>query len=518
MRRLEAAIPVRMRRVALVAPADALRDVLVRVADLGAVEIGPAGGGPEGSGDVLGAGGVAGGAGGVAGGAADAAGVTGDAARRLLRASGGVPQPALAPARPDLDSAERADRYDLLAGEAQLESYATAAVGRSGATALAGWVPASRLDAVADVVAEVGGTLVRLPSPPGVQPPTLIAGRPLRRSVSPLVQTYGTVPYADIDPVWLAWASYVLMFGMMFGDVGEGALLVAAAAALRAGWPRWARRFRAAWPFVGGAGLAATVFGLLYGECFGPTGLVPALWLDPLDHPNTLLAAAVGVGAVLLAGAYALGTVNRWREGGWASMLYAPSGAAGSGLFLGVGAVAGGWYFHNGGLLTVGGILAAVALALAAAGFTAESGGGSAGVAQAAVELFGLVVRLGANTVSFTRLAAFGLTHAALGLVVWNGARALWLRGGFSVAGVASMTGAVCVFAVGTALAFSLEALVAAVQALRLEYYELFSRVFVNRGRPFRPWHVPTAADAAGLVDTGGTGDAGGPAASGGSA
>ena len=32
-----------------------------------------------------------------------------------------------------------------------------------------------------------------------------------------------------------------------------------------------------------------------------------------------------------------------------------------------------------------------------------------------------------------------------------------------------------------------------AIQALRLEYYELFSRVFVTQGRPFRPWHVPTA-------------------------
>jgi V/A-type H+/Na+-transporting ATPase subunit I len=78
-------------------------------------------------------------------------------------------------------------------------------------------------------------------------------GRPARASVSPLVQTYGTAPYADIDPAWLAWAGYVLMFGMMFGDAGEGLVLVAAAVALRAGWPGWARRFRRAWPFVGGA-------------------------------------------------------------------------------------------------------------------------------------------------------------------------------------------------------------------------------------------------------------------------
>jgi V/A-type H+/Na+-transporting ATPase subunit I len=103
--------------------------------------------------------------------------------------------------------------------------------------------------------------------------------------------------------------------------------------------------------------------------------------------------------------------------------------------------------------------------------------------------VFDLVARLGSNVVSFARLAAFGLTHAAIGAVVWQATTGLW--GGGVVAGAA----AVVVFAAGNALAFSLEALVAAVQALRLEYYELFSRVFQAQGRPFRPWHVPTASE-----------------------
>jgi V/A-type H+-transporting ATPase subunit I len=86
--------------------------------------------------------------------------------------------------------------------------------------------------------------------------------------------------------------------------------------------------------------------------------------------------------------------------------------------------------------------------------------------------------------VSFARLAAFGLTHAALGLVVWDGTTALWGAGGLLV------VAAVALFVVGNAVAFALEGLVAGVQALRLEYYELFSRVFTAEGRPFRPWHV----------------------------
>jgi V/A-type H+/Na+-transporting ATPase subunit I len=459
MRWLDAVAPVRMRRVAVVAPADALRDVLVRVADAAAVEI------DDGNREQA---------------------PPGRAARSLQRAGQALPEPALSAVSPDLDGLEQAGRYDLLAGEAQLEAYAASAVSRSGAAALAGWVPVGRLPALAAALAETGGAVVPLRRPRGIDAPTLLGDQAGQAPLRPLVQTYGTVPYADIDPTWLAWTAYVLMFGMMFGDAGQGLLLVAVAGALHSGWPRWARRFRQAWPFVGGAGLAATVFGVLYGEFFGPTGIVPAIWLDPLSHPVTLLLVAAGVGAVLLAGAYALGTVNRWREGGLVSALYASSGIAGASLFLGAGLAIGGWYFHQALLLAAGAFVAASGLALALAGFLAEAGGGGAGVVQALVELLDMGVRLGSNVVSFTRLAAFGLTHAALGLLIWEGARALWQRGG--VATVA----AVVVFAAGTALAFSLEALVAAIQALRLEYYELFSRVFVTQGRPFRPWRVPT--------------------------
>jgi len=160
-------------------------------------------------------------------------------------------------------------------------------------------------------------------------------------------------------------------------------------------------------------------------------------------------------------------------------------------VYLGAGIMVGGWYFHQDSLLASGGFFALAGLALAAVGFLAESGGGGAGRLQASAEVFDLVVRLGSNVISFTRLAAFGLTHAALGLLVWEGTLALWRHGGlFTVM-------AVILFAAGTALAFGLEGLVAAIQALRLEYYELFSRVFVTQGRPFRPWHVPTATDVA---------------------
>jgi V/A-type H+/Na+-transporting ATPase subunit I len=439
---LEAILPVRMTRIALVAPVGSLRDMLVKVAESGTVEI--------------------------------------DVATPPAESSEAVP--ALTAHVPDLAALARDGRFDLIAGEGQLRQYADCAVRQQSVAALAGWTPAGQLRALGTALADVGCAAVPLPWPRATDAPTLVAGSASLRALSPLVSTYGTVPYADVNPAWPAWASYVLMFGMMFGDVGDGLLLIAAGLAIRAGWPRFAGRYRGTWPFVASAGAAATLFGLAYGEFFGPTGVMPTLWLDPITQPVPLLSAGLGLGALLLAGSYAFGLVNRWREGGWPIALYAPSGVAGSALFLGVGVLAAGWYFRLGLLIAIGGALAAAGLMLAFSGFIVAAGGGAQGLLQAAVESVDQAVRLVSNFASFARLAAFGLAHAALGLLIWEGTRALWHRGG------AAIVLGVAVFAIGSILALALEGLVAAVQALRLEYYELFSRVFVTQGRAFEPW------------------------------
>ncbi|HEY7596974.1 MAG TPA: V-type ATPase 116kDa subunit family protein, partial [Actinophytocola sp.] len=409
----------------------------------------------------------------------------GDAARRLQH----LPAPAatiLSVSEPDLDALAQAGRADLLAGEAELEHYAAGAVRRGSITALTGWSPAPAVTALAARLARLGSAVAVLRRPRGVDPPTLLrSGSAVRRSFTPLVETYGSVPYRDLDPTVLAAIAYVVMFGMMFGDLGHGLLLVAGAAFLRAGRPRRFAGARKAAPLVFGAGVAASGFGVLYGEFFGPTGLLPPLWLEPLAEPMRLFAAAIGLGAVLLAVAYATGIVNRWREGGPRLALYAPSGIAGAALFLGVGGVVGGLYLDVDLLAWSGVAVATAGLVLTGVGLFAGSGGGAAGVLQTVVELFDVVVRLGANVISFARLAAFGMTHAALGWLVWQATTALVAGGPLGV-----LFG-VLTFLAGNAVAFALEALVAGIQALRLEFYELFSRVFEIEGRPFQPWHVP---------------------------
>ncbi len=368
-------------------------------------------------------------------------------------------------------------------GPEELDRAVDSAVLKGPLAAWVGWTPAAELHRLAADLAELGAAVVPLHRPRGVQPPTLLTGtRGGRAGVSrTLVDTYGTVPYADVDPSRMAGVAYVVMFGMMFGDLGHGAILLLAGLVLRSGRITRLAALKRTWLFVAGAGLTSMVFGALYGEAFGPTGLVPVLWLEPMSNPIPLMVTALVFGAVLLAGAYALGTINRVREGGWAYALYASSGAAGSVLFVAIGLLTWGVIEGLAPVLAIAAVLALAALSFLFVGFFVDAGGGPTGVVQAVIELVDTVIRLGSNIVSFARLAAFGLTHAALLTVVWSATTALWAPDWRALA-------AVVVFVVGNVLTFALEALVAGVQALRLEYYELFSRIFQTEGRPFRPW------------------------------
>ncbi|MCC9177946.1 V-type ATPase 116kDa subunit family protein [Arthrobacter sp. zg-Y750] len=382
--------------------------------------------------------------------------------------------------------------YEPGDGPEELDRAAEAAVVHGPVAALVGWSPTRQLPELRTALEPHGAAAIPLRHPRGVQPPTQLTGTGTPRKVPPLqrllVDTYTTVPYADLDPARIAGVAYVVMFGMMFGDAGQGLLLVIAGLLIRFLNVPWLERYRRTWLFITGAGVMAVFFGVLYGEFFGPTGVLPVLWLEPLEEPIPLIVAALVLGAVLLAGSYALGTINRVREGGWGYALYARSGLAGALLFAAIGLVAWGLLAGSGVILVFAGVAALVALVFIFIGLFAESGGGATGGLQATVELVDTVVQLASNLVSFTRLAAFGLTHAALMMVVWQATTAIWEPGWRIIP-------AILMFVLGNVLTFALEGLVAGIQALRLEYYELFSRVFSEEGRRFRPWS-PSLAPA----------------------
>jgi V/A-type H+-transporting ATPase subunit I len=455
----ELLLPVRMSRVAVVAPEAALRDALVHLAGAGTLEL--VGTVPPAEGEEV------------------------EALRRIERDDpGAAVQPVgLAASAPDLVALERAGARGLMAGEVELRRRAAMARLHAGFAVLVGWTPRTAVGDLEARLAEIGGGVVELRRPAWVDPPTVFTASPVRRSFRPLVTTYGVTPYADVDPTPFAAASFVLMFGMMFGDVGHGLVLAALGLALRRRRSGRLAQYRVFWPLLVAAGLVSCLFGLLYGEAFGPTGLVPELWLDPADDIGRLLTAAVAVGVAMLTVSHAYGIVNRWREAGPAAALYSQTGVAGVTTLLGLGLGALGVAASESAVVYAGAVVAGAGALLLAIGFVAASGGG-VGLVQASVEFVDALVRIVANVLSFSRLAAFGLMHAALGGVVFAAAGALW-------GGPAGTVAAILVFALGNVIAFALELLVTGVQALRLEFYELFSRIFAGEGHPFVPWSLP---------------------------
>jgi len=449
-----------MRRVAVVALVARVREVLVALAESGTVDLS----GPLGSGD----------------------GAALEALRRLESGRHGVerPAPALAREAPDVARLEQHGARELLAGEVELERRRASAVEHGGFALFVGWAPRPALPQLAARMEALGGSLIELRAPRGQQPPTLLAPAPAAEPFRPLVTTYGAVPYQDLDATPFVAVTYSLMFGMMFGDVGDGLLIVLAALALRRARHPRLQTLRKAWPMIAAPGAAAIVFGALYGEFFGPTKVLPTLWLAPLDEPTRLLAVAIVAGGCLLAASHLIGIVNRWREGGALLALTTGSGVPGLALLTGAGLVALGITTHVGLLETLGLALAAVALVPLVVGLRAEAGRGATGILEVLIGLLDALLRLFSNVFSFARLAAFGLMHAAIGQVVLHAAGSLT---GTPLGDVA----AAAAFALGWAVSFALEGLVVAVQALRLEYYELFSRLFVGEGRPFRPWRLP---------------------------
>jgi V/A-type H+-transporting ATPase subunit I len=145
--------------------------------------------------------------------------------------------------------------------------------------------------------------------------------------------------------------------------------------------------------------------------------------------------------------------------------------------------LAAGLLSHQVALFAAGAATGVTGLVLLTLGLRREASSGGAAAAEVLVGIFDTVIRVGTNLVSFARLAAFGLVHAAIEGLVWTATSSLVGHGWMTIVGV-------IVFAAGNAVAFGLEGLVVAIQALRLEYYELFSRVFVGEGRRFHPWRL----------------------------
>ena len=366
------------------------------------------------------------------------------------------------------------DATHILARAAPYAELAGLMRGRGSLATVSGWVPSSQLPSLKQMLAESFGDRfvlhVRDPrADERLRVPSAIRHHRWLQPFARLVLNYGVPRYGEIDPTVLFAVSFVLMFGMMFGDVGQGACLALAGILLR-------RRLGQYAALAIAVGISSTVFGLLYGSVFGYEHILPALWMSPLSDPMRMLGVALGWGIGFILLATLLTIRNRIADGRLREALLDGHGAAGLLLYLGM--LSGAWRYATAGELGMGPMLA-VCAALAAM-FT-HSWQYNRGIATgerlliALMEGFESIMAYISNTLSFLRLAAFSLNHVALSIAI------------FTVANMLQSAGYWATVVLGNLFILVLEGAIVAIQTLRLEYYEGFSRFFGGDGRAFRP-------------------------------
>lgn len=378
-----------------------------------------------------------------------------------------------------LDRAELRERLAGLAGVLALAgpwAGLSPLVGaRGGLAMIHGWAPR---DAIATIRTHLDARLpdawVLSQRDPGfgerdITP--VIMPRPVwLRSFTSLVRNFGVPRYGEIDPTAFFTLSFLLLFGMMFGDVGHGAVIAATGLWL---WHRGGPGL-AMLPIL--AGGASMLFGLLYGSIFGYEHLLPALWMSPMHDPILMMTLAAWLGIGFLSLTTLLNIANRIIDRDWPGALLAGNGLAGLVFYLGLVAVV--TTALNGRPLPAW----AIALLLGAPGLTfiarqwqRSEGGVGERIMITAIEAFETAMGYISGTLSFLRVAAFGLNHVALAIAV------------FTLADMLGDVGHWLMVIGGNIFILVLEGAIVAIQVLRLEYYEGFSRFFGGNGRAFRP-------------------------------
>jgi V/A-type H+/Na+-transporting ATPase subunit I len=369
---------------------------------------------------------------------------------------------------------------------------------------LSGWVPSDAALTLERRIEEItGGRYVLKTTLPDDstedQIPVLLRHSRLLRPFEMLVSTYGLPSYRELEPTLFVALSYVLMFGMMFGDAGHGLILALCGLfALITGRSEKVRDFGLLL-FFGGS--SSIIFGAIYGSFFG-IGFFKkyALWHDPLEgDPIRLMFGAIGFGIVMISLGLVLNMINRFRRGDVIGGFLDKFGLIGLLFYWGALALlTNGKAFESRGLM---GFAIALFLVIPIVGWavkepvehllshsTAGHGGASGGLIGAVIEscvgAFEALLSYLANTISFVRLAAYAMSHAAL-LVA-----AFMLAAQVRDISVGGGLWSVLVIILGNLIAIVLEGIIASVQALRLEYYEFFGKFFSGDGQPFEPFRL----------------------------
>lgn len=385
---------------------------------------------------------------------------------------------------------------------------------------ITGWIPASETENYMKGLDELTEGRIAIRAYEPFEVPSVMSGKeqvPVKlkhgkfvKSFERMIFSYGSPVYGAIDPTPFVAVFFTILFGIMFGDFGQGLFFVLFGILMLCnvikvgGWNKFAPIFMA-------IGISSSIMGLLTGEFFGTetvlepfaewvTGLfgtprAPILKLMPSTDPKSIyvmfgvFGVAVAIGFVINTCGLVLNIINNLGRKRYAEALLGKNGLAGAVFF---------WYVialvlrivlakHAVAAYDVIIILVSLFFAAFAEPFERalnhekplfENGFGTY-VISGAVELIEVVSGYLSNTVSFVRVGAFALSHAVLNFTI------LTLT---EMVGGPRSIGGIIVLIAGNALIIVLEGMIVAIQVIRLQYYEFFSKFFHETGKEFKPF------------------------------
>jgi len=304
-----------------------------------------------------------------------------------------------------------------------------------------------------------------------------------------ITSAYGMPAYRTIDPTPIMGISFLIIFGLMFGDVGHGLVLALTGALMMLkGRTDFSKHAGLLLIYVGASSMA---FGFLFGSLFGFDSLswLPALWMRPMESISELFKVCITLGMVMIFISILINVINAVRLKQFWDVIFDKAGLLAALLYwtgiMMASRIVSDSPTARAQLPVVIPILLVTALVLL---FFREPiihlfqgkkklypEGMLTGVISGIIELMEIALGFLANTVSFIRVAAFGLVHAGLAMAI------------FSLSDSVGGVGSVVIIIFGNIFIILLEGLVVSIQSVRLEFYEFFSRFFREGEVKYKP-------------------------------
>jgi len=323
------------------------------------------------------------------------------------------------------------------------------------------------------------------------EPPTKLKNPKFFKPFEMFIRMYGLPVEDEMDPTIFVALAYTFIFGVMFGDVGQGLCLFIGGGLLY----KFKKMDLAG--IISIAGLFSTFFGFMFGSVFGFEDVIEAVWLHPaaamtnlpfIGQLNTVFIVAVAFGMALNMLVMIFQIINAAKAKDTENLWFSHNGVAGL-VFYGFLVLT--IVLFMTGHKVPGNILLAVFLGGPILVFLFKEpltnivekkrkkikGGKVMFFVQGFFELFETMLSYFSNTLSYVRVGAFAVSHAAMMEVV------LMLSGALD--GNTNWAGIV----LGNLVVCGMEGLIVGIQVLRLTYYEMFSRFYKGTGREFKPFN-----------------------------